>query len=81
MRIEFIYPSWKISEPQWYINCAHVEIIGPGGGKPSLSRYALARRESTQQRLGNPTEFARFPGTYKMDDPGELISQDPYPFS
>jgi hypothetical protein len=34
---------------QWYINCAHVNIIGPGGG--------------------NPTSFAQFPGTYKIEDP------------
>lgn len=20
---------------QWYVNCAHVNIIGPGGGKPT----------------------------------------------
>lgn len=36
---------------QWYVNCAHVNVIGPGGGTPA--------------------GFAKFPGTYVVDDPGE----------
>ncbi|SPQ22681.1 40eabeae-9ac9-4ae7-a184-437a55151071 [Thermothielavioides terrestris] len=49
MRIEQFMPS-TVEYSQWYVNCAHVNIIGPGGG--------------------TPTGFARFPGTYTVDDPG-----------
>jgi len=51
MRIEHFMPT-DISPPyqQFYVNCALVNIIGPGGG--------------------TPVGFARFPGTYKPDDPG-----------
>lgn len=53
MRIENMMPAsvkWYI---QFYVNCAFVNIIGPGGGMP--------------------TEFVRFPGTFKDTDPGKLI--------
>lgn len=51
MRIEQFMPT-KISDyTQWYVNCAHVNIIGPGGGTPE--------------------GFAKFPGTYVGDEPGE----------
>ncbi|KAF2273092.1 uncharacterized protein EI97DRAFT_482708 [Westerdykella ornata] len=33
---------------QWYVNCAHIDVVGPGGG--------------------NPTGFAKFPGTYVLKD-------------
>ncbi len=51
MRIENFMPTDSLSYQQFYINCAFVNIIGPGGG--------------------TPTEFARFPGTYKAEDPGK----------
>lgn len=49
LRIEQFMPTEEFNYSQWYVNCAHVNIIGPGGGKP--------------------TEFAKFPGTYRIDDP------------
>lgn len=51
MRIEQFYPTSFKDYSQWYVNCAHVNIIGEGGG--------------------TPTGFAKFPGTYRPDDPGE----------
>jgi hypothetical protein len=51
MRIENFMPTEDPRYIQFYVNCAFVNIIGPGGG--------------------TPTEFARFPGTYKDDDPGK----------
>jgi hypothetical protein len=54
MRTEYFMPYYYLDQAQWYINCAQVNIIGPGGGKP--------------------TEFAKFPGTYKMDDPVRMSS-------
>ncbi|KAF2677311.1 lytic polysaccharide monooxygenase, partial [Lentithecium fluviatile CBS 122367] len=47
LRVEQIYPSLG-NESQFYVNCAQINIIGPGGG--------------------TPTDFARFPGTYKVDE-------------
>ena len=51
LRIENIFPEDHPGYRQFYINCALVNIIGPGGGVPK--------------------GFARFPGTYKEEDPGE----------
>jgi len=50
MRIENIFPTHMYNYSQWYVNCAQVNIIGPGGG--------------------TPTQFAKFPGTYDINDPG-----------
>lgn len=50
MRIEQFMPTSQHNYCQFYVNCAHINIIGPGGG--------------------TPTGFARFPGTYQIDDPG-----------
>jgi len=50
LRIEQWMPTQLSNYSQWYVNCAHVNIIGPGGG--------------------TPTEFAKFPGTYVVDEPG-----------
>ena len=44
-------PTQLSNYSQWYVNCAHVNVIGSGGG--------------------TPTEFAKFPGTYVVDEPGE----------
>jgi hypothetical protein len=51
LRIEQWMPTQLSNYSQWYVNCAHVNIVGPGGG--------------------SPTEFAKFPGTYVVDEPGE----------
>ncbi|KAH9896357.1 lytic polysaccharide monooxygenase [Xylariomycetidae sp. FL2044] len=56
LRIEQFLPTAIYNNSQWYVNCAHVNIVGSGGGAP--------------------TEFARFPGTYKPDDPGILITEE-----
>lgn len=34
MRVEHSYPQMLWNETQWYVNCAHLEIKGPGGGTP-----------------------------------------------
>ncbi|KAK4166936.1 glycosyl hydrolase family 61-domain-containing protein [Cladorrhinum sp. PSN259] len=56
MRIENFMPTARLGYLQFYVNCAFVNIMGPGGG--------------------TPTEFVRFPGTYKDDDPGFLVPDD-----
>jgi hypothetical protein len=35
MRIEQWMPTSMTNYSQWYVNCAHVNIIGPGGGTPT----------------------------------------------
>ncbi|KAF1961187.1 hypothetical protein CC80DRAFT_543546 [Byssothecium circinans] len=58
LRIEsqnaYYYPEMT----QFFTNCAHVNIIGPGGG--------------------TPTQFVKFPGTYKLEDPGIVVSKEIY---
>lgn len=58
MRIENIFPTHMYDYSQWYINCAQVNIIGPGGG--------------------TPTQFAKFPGTYDINDPGIRIPENQF---
>lgn len=35
MRIEQFMPTIELDYTQWYVNCAHINIIGNGGGVPS----------------------------------------------
>jgi hypothetical protein len=35
MRVEVINPSYRWLDVQYWVNCALVNVIGPGGGKPS----------------------------------------------
>ncbi|KXX80424.1 Cellulose-growth-specific protein [Madurella mycetomatis] len=61
MRFEQFWPTTSYNYSQWFINCAHVNIVGPGGGIP--------------------TGFAKFPGTYEVDDPGILIPENQHVIS
>ncbi|KAF2267774.1 hypothetical protein CC78DRAFT_489693 [Lojkania enalia] len=56
LRIEQFMPTATFNYTQWYVNCAHINIIGPGGG--SIQGY----------------DFAKFPGTYVIMDPGLWIT-------
>ncbi|KAM7200395.1 cellulose-growth-specific protein [Naviculisporaceae sp. PSN 640] len=57
MRIEHIMPTSEHPPyQQFYVNCALVNVIGPGGG--------------------TPVGFARFPGTYKPNDPGLQVPRN-----
>lgn len=35
MRIEQIWPTSTFNYSQWFVNCAYVDIVGPGGGVPT----------------------------------------------
>ncbi|KAJ4364418.1 hypothetical protein N0V83_009012 [Neocucurbitaria cava] len=35
LRIEHFLPSPNHGQSQWFVNCAHVEIVGEGGGTPA----------------------------------------------
>jgi len=69
LRVEQIYPSEK-NWTQFYVNCAQINIIGPGGGA-LLRRIPLSCQ--TDENTGKPTQFAKFPGAYKADDPGLVV--------
>lgn len=56
MRMEQFYPAALASRSQFYVNCAHVNIIGPGGGTPT----GLARFPGTYQD-GGPGKQLRLP--------------------
>jgi hypothetical protein len=32
MRVEHFWPAMAFNETQFYVNCAHIEVVGPGGG-------------------------------------------------
>jgi len=34
MRVEHFYLSYEWNQTQWFINCAHIDVNGPGGGTP-----------------------------------------------
>jgi hypothetical protein len=34
MRIEQFMPGPEFNQTEWYVACAQIEIVGPGGGKP-----------------------------------------------
>ncbi|KAI0025289.1 lytic polysaccharide monooxygenase [Xylariomycetidae sp. FL0641] len=57
LRVEQFLPTARYNVTQWYVNCAQVNIVGPGGG-------------------AGPQDFARFPGTYELTDPGILITEE-----
>ncbi|KAF2180124.1 lytic polysaccharide monooxygenase [Zopfia rhizophila CBS 207.26] len=37
LRVEHFQPSRLTNTSQWYVNCAHINVIGPGGGMPTGS--------------------------------------------
>jgi hypothetical protein len=49
LRIEQWLPSNLHGQSQWFVNCAHVEIVGPGGGSPGpFVRFPNAYSEDEQ---------------------------------
>ena len=49
MRIEQWLPSSEHGQSQWFVNCAHVEIVGQGGGTPGpFIRFPNAYSEDDQ---------------------------------
>ena len=49
LRIEHFFPSSNHGQSQWFVNCAHVEIVGGGGeGKPGpMVRFPNAYSEES----------------------------------
>jgi hypothetical protein len=74
VRIEQFMPTTQANYSQWYVNCAHVNIVGPGGGKFEAIQTAPFSNAILRKitRVGAPTGFAKFPGTYKISDPGRI---------
>jgi hypothetical protein len=52
LRFEQFWPTPRFNTTQWYVNCAHINVIGDGGG------------------IFDGYNFAKFPGTYDVMDPG-----------
>lgn len=55
MRVEHARVKVEKQNVEWYVNCALVNILPPDSSTKS----------------GTPKGFAKFPGTYTMEDPGE----------
>lgn len=73
MRVEHLFPHER-NKTQIFVNCAQLNIIGNGGGMYSTCAYFGVYRfkdvMKTDLCIGKPTQFARFPGTYKINEPG-----------
>jgi len=49
---------------QWYINCAHVNIIGPGGGTPTeFARFPGTYTDDDPGKLSPPGKI--FDGAFE----------------
>jgi hypothetical protein len=35
LRIEHFFPSGNLGQSQWFVNCAHIDVVGNGGGSPT----------------------------------------------
>jgi hypothetical protein len=35
LRIEHFFPSGNLGQSQWFVNCAHINVVGNGGGSPT----------------------------------------------
>lgn len=69
MRIEHIFQySYRFNNTQFYVNCAHIDVKGPGGGK--LYAWCLSLTFLIAC-TGNPGPMAKFPGAYDVWDNGK----------
>jgi len=41
LRIEHFQPHQSLNKTQWYVNCAQIDVIGPGGGEWFIPYTAL----------------------------------------
>lgn len=79
MRVELVFPySSHFNNTQNYVNCAHVEVKGKGGGKvrPLSHPMQLNTKLLNSTKigyLGTPGPLVKFPGAYDHFDRCELI--------
>lgn len=58
MRIEQFLVSPDKGQSQWYVNCAHVEIVGDGGGTPGpFIRFPNAYKDEDPSRWSSLSEW------------------------
>jgi hypothetical protein len=51
LRIEHFFPSGNLGQSQWFVNCAHVNIVGNGNGSPTgFVRFPNAYKEEDQSK-------------------------------
>ncbi|KAF1937363.1 fungal cellulose binding domain-containing protein [Clathrospora elynae] len=61
LRIEQFYPSSSHHQSQWFVNCAHVEIVGRGSGSPGpMVRFPNAYSEDDPS-IWFHDDLGRFP--------------------
>ncbi|OAL43027.1 glycoside hydrolase family 61 protein [Pyrenochaeta sp. DS3sAY3a] len=62
LRIEHLLPSPNHGQSQWFVNCAHVEIVGGGSGTPSpFVRFPNAYSEDDPSIWFHEEGTSRFP--------------------
>jgi hypothetical protein len=69
LRIEQFLPTVQRGQSQWFVNCAHVEIVGSGGGTPGpMVRFPNAYKDddpsiwfrNEDSPTGFPTDALRY---------------------
>lgn len=67
------FPGPTIGYSQWYVNCAHVNIIGPGGGNPGpMVRIPDVYRED-DPGIALPDGMSQTKGLSKYVPPGPAV--------
>jgi len=75
LRLELPFPikDWP-EHSQWYVNCAHVDIVGAGGGTPGPTIKIPDDYSSNDPGIGLTTEGVDFNrGLNKYQSPGPAI--------
>jgi hypothetical protein len=72
MRIEQFMPTHMVNYTQWYVNCAHVNIMGTGGGTPT----GFAKFPGTYD-IDHPGKQARFSWTGESPEPKTFGGTNP----
>ncbi|KAH7128616.1 fungal cellulose binding domain-containing protein [Dendryphion nanum] len=62
MRVEHFLPSALFNQSQWFVSCAHVEILGLGGGQPTgFVRFPNAYKADDPSVWFHEEGTSRFP--------------------
>lgn len=68
MRIEQWLPAAEKGQSQWFVNCAHVDILGEGGGTPGpMIRFPGAYDEEDESVWFYRKDWPGYPRQDQME--------------